>query len=93
MVKLFRYDILRAKQVDKINKKQDKAIEIENVNKSISSSSDEDKSTEEYRANEKDILVKIQRAIPKGSLALTNATLITMSGKEIIENGTIILKK
>ena len=37
-------------------------------------------------------MVKIQRAIPKGSLALTNATLITMSGKEIIENGTIILK-
>ena len=87
---LFRYDILRAKQVDKINKKQDKAIEIEK--NSISSSSGEDKSTEEYRANEKDILVKIQRAIPKGSLALTNATLITMSGKEIIENGTIILK-
>ena len=89
---LFRYDILRAKQVDKINKKQEKSIEIENENKSISSSSDEDISTEEYRANEKDILVKIQRAIPKGSLALTNATLITMSGKEIIENGTIILK-
>ena len=89
---LFRYDILRAKQVDKINKKQDKAIEIENEKNSISSSSDEDKSTEEYRANEKDILVKIQRAIPKGSLALTNATLITMSGKEIIDNGIIILK-
>ena len=36
-------------------------------------------------------MVKCKELFQKGGLALTNATLITMSGKEI-ENGTIILK-
>ncbi len=87
---LFRYDILKAKQVEK----QKKAEEIahENDNKTTSSSNGGDKTIEEYRASEKDVMVKMQRAMPSGYLALTNATLITMSGEEIIDGGTIILK-
>ena len=89
---LFRYDILKAKQVDKLKKDAEKAVEIEDGNHNISSSDEEDKTIEDYQAKEKDIIVKVQRAMAKGRLAFTNATLITMAGKEIIENGTIILK-
>ena len=87
---LFRYDILKAKQVEK----QKKAEEIahENDNKTTSSSNGGDKTIEEYRASEKDVMVKMQRAMPSGYLALTNATLITMSAGEIINDGVIILK-
>ncbi|MDC2996814.1 amidohydrolase family protein, partial [Flavobacteriaceae bacterium] len=87
---LFRYDILKAKQVEK----QKKAEEIahENDNKTTSSSNGGDKTIEEYRASEKDVMVKMQRAMPSGYLALTNATLITMSAGEIINDGIIILK-
>ena len=64
----------------------------ENENRTTSSSNGGDKTIEEYQANEKDIIVKMERAMPNGHLALTNATLITMSGQEIIDSGTIILK-
>ena len=87
---LFRYDILKAKQVEKQNKAEE--IAHENDNKTNSSSNEEDNIIEEYRASEKDIMVKMQRAMPSGYLALTNATLITMSAGEIINDGIIILK-
>ena len=49
--------------------------------------------TKDYQALEREIIVKIRRAIPKGDLAFTNATLITMKGKEVISNGTILIKR
>ena len=39
-----------------------------------------------------DVTVKANRAIAKGLLALTNATILTMDGEEIIERGTVLIQ-
>ena len=47
---------------------------------------DEEEDEEEYQAKELDVIVKAKRAMAKGLFAMTNATLITMEGEQIIEH-------
>lgn len=53
---------------------------------------DTDKKDEPYEPAEVRIDVKAKRDTPKGSVLLKNARIITMKGKEIIENGDILIK-
>ncbi|MGB1019539.1 MAG: amidohydrolase family protein, partial [Flavobacteriaceae bacterium] len=53
------------------------------------SEKDEKEELPSYEAKEMRVRVSTKRDIPKGSYLLTNATLITMEGDEIIENGAI----
>ncbi|WP_207533035.1 amidohydrolase family protein [Desertivirga arenae] len=40
-----------------------------------------------------DIGLKLKADVPTGSIALTNARIITMKGDQVIENGTIVIKE
>lgn len=97
---LFRYDIAKAETVEQAQKEEaeaeKKAVEenaetTEAVVATTEEDEEEDK-IEDYQAKELDVIVKANRAIAKGVLALTNATLITMEGEEIIENGTVLIR-
>ena len=92
---LFKYDIPVAKAFENKQKKEIKLKEKEkdSINNDTSKKDIiEENETKDYQALEREIIVKIRRAIPKGDLAFTNATLITMKGKEVISNGTILIK-
>ena len=95
---LFRYDITTAEAVEKAQKEE--AKEKEKVEKDIASAETEEGNDDEkekdkiedYQAKELDVTVKANRAIAKGLLALTNATILTMDGEEIIERGTVLIQ-
>lgn len=95
---LFRYDITKAEAVEKAQKEEAKEKEI--VEKDIASAETEEGNDDEkekdkiedYQAKELDVTVKANRAIAKGLLALTNATILTMDGEEIIERGTVLIQ-
>ena len=95
---LFRYDITTAEAVEKAQKEE--AKEKEKVEKDVASAETEEGNDDEkekdkiedYQAKELDVTVKANRAIAKGLLALTNATILTMDGEEIIERGTVLIQ-
>ena len=95
---LFRYDITTAEAVEKAQKEE--AKEKEKSEKDIASAETEEGNDDEkekdkiedYQAKELDVTVKANRAIAKGLLALTNATILTMDGEEIIERGTVLIQ-
>ena len=95
---LFRYDIAKADAVEKAQKEESEAEKRaqekkdNNTAKDASSEGGEKNGIKDYQAKEMEVLVKAKRAIARGLLALTNATLITMEGEEIIENGTILIQ-
>ncbi|WP_340075853.1 amidohydrolase family protein [Leptobacterium sp. I13] len=77
---LFKYDITAAKS----------QIEQQKIAQKETQENEEEKdSIEAYHAKELDIIVKAKRAIAKGNVLFTNATIITMEGDEIIENGSV----
>jgi len=76
-------------------KKKDEIVEqVAKVNPELAGelSEDEDKDKEEFKPEEIDINVKLERDIPKSTILLQNAKIITMNGDEIIENGDILIK-
>ncbi len=66
---------------------QIKAAEKEDQETDEPAEKEEDKPA--YEAKEMSVIVSVQRDIPQGNYLLTNATLITMEGDEIIENGAV----
>jgi hypothetical protein len=88
---LFRYDIANAEVVDKAQKEEAEAKEKEAKEKEEVAATEED-GIEDYQAKELDIIVKADRAIARGLLALTNATLITMEGENILKNGIVLIR-
>lgn len=90
---LFRYDINRAKAREEEQKEAKKEKETTQVaTTEVSSKTEDDDEIEEYRATELDVIVQAKRAIAQGTLVLKNATIISMKGDEIIENGTVVVK-
>ena len=94
---LFRYDIANAEVVDKAQKEEAEAKEKEAKEKEEVAATEEEKEEEEdgiedYQAKELDVIVKADRAIARGLLALTNATLITMEGENILKNGIVLIR-
>ncbi len=90
---LFRYDIANAEVIDKAQKEEAEAKKKEAEEKEkIAASEEEEDGIENYQAKELDVIVKADRAIAKGLLALTNATLITMEGEDILENGIVLIR-
>ena len=95
---LFRYDITKAEAVEKTQKEEAEAKkktqgEKEGTSEEVAATEeDEQEGIEDYQAKEMDVIVEAKRAIARGTLALTNATLITMSGEEVIENGTVLIQ-
>ena len=94
---LFRYDIANAEVVDKVQKeeaeaKEKEAKEKEEVAATAEEEEEEEDGIEDYQAKELDVIVKVDRAIARGLLALTNATLITMEGENILKNGIVLIR-
>ena len=94
---LFRYDIANAEVVDKAQKEEAEAKEKEAKEKEEVAATEEEEEEEEdgiedYQAKELDVIVKADRAIARGLLALTNATLITMEGENILKNGIVLIR-
>lgn len=94
---LFRYDIANAEVIDKAQKedaeaKKKEAEEKEEVTATEEEEEVEEDGIEDYQAKELDVIVKADRAIARGLLALTNATLITMEGENILENGVVLIR-
>ena len=94
---LFRYDIANAEVVDKAQKeeaeaKEKEAKEKEEVAATAEEEEEEEDGIEDYQAKELDVIVKVDRAIARGLLALTNATLITMEGENILKNGIVLIR-
>jgi Tol biopolymer transport system component len=98
---LFRYDIAKAELEEKAQKeeaeakkkaKEEKEETEEEVAVTGEDEEDEEEDVEEYQAKELDVIVKAKRAMAKGLFAMTNATIITMEGKQIIENGTVLIR-
>ena len=91
---LFHYDITQAeaKEEEQKQAKKDKAAEETAVASTNVSTSTEEEEIEDYQATELDVIVRAKRAIAQGILVLKNATIITMKGDEIIQNGTLIVK-
>ena len=91
---LFRYDIANAEVVDKAQKEEAEAKEKEAKEKEevAATEEEEEEGIEDYQAKELDVIVKADRAIARGLLALTNATLITMEGENILKNGIVLIR-
>ncbi len=95
---LFQYDITKAEAVEKTQKEEAEAKkktqgEKEETSEEVAANEeDEQEGIEDYQAKEMDVIVEAKRAIARGTLALTNATLITMTGEEVIENGTVLIQ-
>ena len=67
-----------------------------NYNIPLANASDENKEKDEkkkkYEAKEIEIETYVEKNKAEGSILLQNAKIITMKGKEIIENGEILIK-
>lgn len=94
---LFRYDINQAEvreeeqQQAKEDKEEDDAA-IAASETATETTEEEEDEIEDYQAIELDVIVKAKRAIAQGTLVLKNATIISMKGEEIIENGIVVIK-
>lgn len=74
-------------------KKEKELKKIEKKSDSTKTDKEEEKKKEKkFEADEVLIKVPYQRDIPQGNLLLKGARLITMNGKEIIENGDILIE-
>ena len=94
---LFRYGIKAEleeaqKEEAEAKKKAKKKEETEGGRSYREDEEEEEKDVEEYQAKELDMIVKAKRAMAKGLFAMTNATIITMEGTQIIENGTVLIR-
>ncbi|PIQ48170.1 MAG: amidohydrolase [Cytophagales bacterium CG12_big_fil_rev_8_21_14_0_65_40_12] len=69
-----------------------KAFEAESRTDSEEAKKDSKDKKKEYEPIENRIQVMAKRDTPKGSILMKNARIITMKGKEIIENGDILIE-
>lgn len=87
----FDYDLAESKRVAEQLKKEKKAKakEKEEDKKDKKDTKEEDKG---YKAKELRVKVEVDRDLPKGTVLLKGARLITMKGAEIIERGDVLVK-
>jgi Tol biopolymer transport system component len=52
---------------------------------------DEDEGTPEYKPDEQRVIIEATRDIPRGTLVLDGARIVTMNGHEVIENGRLVV--
>lgn len=92
----FHFDLEEAKRVEeemKAKKKEEAEKKKEGGEEEKEEKSDEDKKKDEgYEANEIRVKVEVNRDIPKGSVLLKGARIITMNGDEVIERGDIYIE-
>ena len=93
----FEYNLESAEEFDKLKEEEEKEEEDkEEENKEEEDKEEEDKEEEdkeeEFMAKETEIKVFVDRDIPKSSILLTNAKIITMNGNEIINSGNIYIE-
>ena len=94
----FSYDLAEAKKVEtqlkKEAKEKDKAEEKkEEADKSEEAATDEKKKEDKsYKPGEIRVKVDVKRDIPKGTLLLKGARVITMKGDEVLEKGDILIE-
>jgi len=92
---LFSYDLEEARQVEerlKVEKKAQAAEKEKEKDGEVDTKDDDEKEEDKsYRPAEKRIEVKVPRDIPRGTLLLSGARLITMNGDEILERGDILI--
>ncbi len=89
----FTYDLEEAKTVEKRLEEAQKAKKEEGEKEENEEGNDEEKEKEEegYKPDEIRVKVEVSRDIPKGSILLQNARIITMKGDEVIENGDVLI--
>lgn len=88
---LFRYNIEEAKRMKKLAEAAEKEKETSSE-KDDKDGEEEDGDENKYIPKETKIEVVVKRDIPKSKIALINATVITMNGNEVIENGTVLIE-
>ncbi len=88
------YDLDRAKVVDDSLKAAAKAKGADTTKKAPADSAkkDETKDKPGYKPSERRIVLHATRDTPQGTVVLRGARVITMKGKEIIENGDVVVK-
>ena len=92
----FSYDLAAGKQfadsVATVKKKEKELKKTEKKSDSTEIDKEGKKQEKKFEADEIKIKVPYKRDIPQGNLVLKGARLITMKGKEIIENGDILIE-
>ncbi|MEP2026539.1 MAG: amidohydrolase family protein [Reichenbachiella sp.] len=88
---IFSDSLKAAKKAEAEEKKKKKEEGDEEEKDKEEKKEDEDKEEPMYEASEIRVEVLIDRDIPKGSVLLQNARIITMKGDEIIEKGDILI--
>lgn len=83
------YDLVAAKAFDAQRKAEAKAKKESGDKKEDKDEKDKKKS---YEPAENRVEVKAKRDIPKGTILLKNARIITMNGDQVIENGDILIE-
>jgi Tol biopolymer transport system component len=93
------FDLDEKKRIDEIREAEKKAKEeAEKAKKDEDgeeeeeeSESEEDEGTPEYKPDERRIKIEARRDIPRGTIVLDGARIVTMEGDEVIENGRIVV--
>ena len=94
----FRYNVLEGKKfTDSLAAAKKKEKELKDAEKVTDSSKtdgqkDEDKKEPRFEAEEFKIEVNYTKDVPEGTLLLKGGRILTMKGKEIIENGDILVE-
>lgn len=91
---LFTYNLAdaKAKEEELAKKKKEEAAKKKEEKSDEEKEEDKDKKDEGYKPNELRIEVEVERDIPKGTVLLKNARVITMKEDEILENGDILIE-
>ncbi|MEO9871358.1 MAG: amidohydrolase family protein, partial [Ekhidna sp.] len=86
----------KKKEEEEKNKTEEEKEEDSEADQDEEKSEDEeDKEKEEdegYKPNEIRVKVNVEKDIPKGTILLTGARIVTMKGDEVIENGDILIE-
>lgn len=88
------YDLADAKAFEKQKAEEAKAKKEagDDTKEGDKAKEEKDKKPKNYEPTENRIEVKAERDIPKGSILLKNARLITMKGKEVLEGTDILIE-
>jgi imidazolonepropionase-like amidohydrolase/Tol biopolymer transport system component len=83
----------RSSEGDKAGEPQDESSDTESAadSETTQASPSEDQAPKEYSAVELKVEVSYEQDIPKGTVAFTNARIITMRGDEVIERGDLVI--
>jgi Tol biopolymer transport system component len=94
----FRYEIARADSLRKVKLSADsaRADSLKRLGTAADSATkarfDSLAKAPAYEAARSDITVRVPRDVPRGTVAFTNARLVTMRGSEVIEQGTLVVQ-